>query len=366
MRIHIATTSTRFSGGRLALLRHGNELGRRGHAVTVWVTSAAPGFGWMELSIPVRGWTNHSWVTMPAADVCLFDRPRLALPLWRARRGAVVHVCQGFEGTDAENRITAVFASRLRRGGLPELWRSWRRLREIDRAYSLPTAKIVTHRHLGELIARRYRQSSIFVPYGLPRSVFAPPAYRDYHDQSVLVVGPADTGWKRIGDALEAVRLLKKVRPGVRLVRVAQHPMREAERSKGVTDEYHTMLGPEAMADLYRRADVVALASDATEGFGLPALEAMACGTPLVLTDIPAFRTFAAPDDYAHFVPVGRPDLMAQALARLLDDPAERHRLSVRGQAVAARYTIERSFDAMESALVQIVASEPVALQLAG
>ena len=366
MRIHVVTTSTRFSGGRLALLRHADELGRRGHAVTVWVTSSAPRFGWMEPSVPVRQWRSRSWEGMPAAEVCLFDRPRLALPLWQARRGAVVHVCQGFEGTDAENRIAAVFASRARLRGLPELWRSWRRLCEIERAYVLPTAKIVTHRHLGELIARRYRQPSMFVPCGLPPGVFAPPTCRDYQGRTVLVVGPADTSWKRIGDALEAVRLLKQARPGVRLLRVAQHPMREAERSMGVTDEYHTMLGPQAMADLYRRADVVALASDATEGFGLPALEAMACGTPVVLTDIPAFRTFAAPDDYAHFVPVGRPNQMAQTLARLLDDPAERMRLSVRGLAVAAGYTMERSFDAMESALVQIVASTSVSRRQAG
>jgi hypothetical protein len=83
--------------------------------------------------------------------------------------------------------------------------------------------------------------------------------------------------------------------PQVRLIRVAQHPMREAELRMNVTDEYHTMLSPCQMAGLYRRADVLLISSDATEGFGLPVLEAMACGVPCVVTDIPAFRTFAAP-----------------------------------------------------------------------
>jgi glycosyltransferase involved in cell wall biosynthesis len=230
----------------------------------------------------------------------------------------------------------------------------WRRKRQIDRGYATPTAKIVVHHHLRELIACRFGQWAYFVPYGLPEGVFTPPGQRHFDGQTILVVGPTDTGWKRIGDALEAVRLLKQRRPAVRLVRVAQHGMRERERKLGVTDVYHTVLGPAAMAELYRGADVLLLTSDATEGFGLPLLEAMACGTPAVVTDIPAFRTFAQPADYAHFVPVANPPAAANALGCLLDDLAERQRLSKRGPSVAAGYQIERSRQAMEAALTDI------------
>jgi glycosyltransferase involved in cell wall biosynthesis len=355
MKIQLVVKNTKFTGGRQEMFRHANELARRGHDVAIWVTGT-PQLDWMPMQVPVQRLRRRSFRDLPPADICLFERPRFARPLWRARRGIPVHFCQGFEGTDVENRIAAIRARRGLVRGLPELWNLWRRRRQIDQGYATPTVKIVLHHHLRELIARRYGQAAYFVPYGLPEGVFTPPGRRDFHGQTVLVVGPTDTGWKRIGDALEAVRLLKQTRPGVRLIRVAQHEMRACERALHVTDVYHTMVRPSAMADLYRAADVLVLASDATEGFGLPLLEAMACGTPAVVTDIPAFRTFAQPADFAHFVPVANPPALAAALARVLDDLPQRQRLSKRGPQVASTYQMARSRQALENALLDIVA----------
>jgi glycosyltransferase involved in cell wall biosynthesis len=354
MKIAFFSTSVRFSGGRLAMFRHANALADRGHDVSIWIQDVQPTIDWIEVEVPIRSFHPASLHTLPAADVCVFDRTRLAASLLRAGLGRVVHLCQGFEGTDAELRIRDAWT---RRGvfGLTKIWRLQRRLREIDRAYRLPTLKIVTHRHLGDLIARRFGQHTHFVPCGLPPGVFTPPVQRSAQARIVLVVGPTDIRWKRVADALRAVQLLKRTRPEVRLVRVAQHPMRELEAALGVADEYYSMLRPSEMAALYSRADVLLITSDATEGFGLPVLEAMACGLPCVVTDIPAFRTFARPDDYARFVPVGDPQRMAAAVEHLLDSGEERRHLSLRGVEVAAGYTMQRSYDAMEHVLSTIV-----------
>lgn len=356
MKIQIIDGSTHFSGGRRMLFLHANQLVQRGHDVTLWVEQD-PHFDWLPVEFPVRLLGPNSVADLPVSDICLFERWRFARPLWQARRGIPVHFCQGFEGTDAQNRIRQALASPWR--SLPRLWKLWRRLRHLDRAYGLPTVKIVVHQPLRELIAQRYGQPAYLVPYGLNEAVFHP-LEQAAADWDVLVVGPASIGWKRIADALQAVRILKERRPGVRLVRVAPEPMTELERRQGVTDEYHTMLSPPQMAEQYRRAAVLAVASDATEGFGLPALEAMACGTATVLTDIPAFRSFASPADYAAFVPVGQPERMAQALDRVLDRASassrqERARLIERGFAVAARYSTALSWQAMNAALEEIV-----------
>jgi glycosyltransferase involved in cell wall biosynthesis len=55
------------------------------------------------------------------------------------------------------------------------------------------------------------------------------------------------------------------------------------------------------------------------EGFGLPALEALACGTPVVAADLPALREVLG--DQAELVPPGDAAALADAMARVLNDP---------------------------------------------
>ena len=68
------------------------------------------------------------------------------------------------------------------------------------------------------------------------------------------------------------------------------------------------------LAALYRRASVVVLPSD-REGFGLPVVEAMACGTPVIASDIPALREVGG--TAAIYVPPGDVDRWVEALAQL-------------------------------------------------
>ena len=73
------------------------------------------------------------------------------------------------------------------------------------------------------------------------------------------------------------------------------------------------------------------------EGFGLPPLEAMALGVPVVATAAGAVPEVVG--DAALVVPVGDVDALAAALAAVADDPALRARLAAAGPVRAARYT---------------------------
>ncbi|MET0628003.1 MAG: glycosyltransferase family 1 protein [Acidimicrobiia bacterium] len=86
---------------------------------------------------------------------------------------------------------------------------------------------------------------------------------------------------------------------------------------------------------LLRRAAAVVYPS-LEEGFGLPALEALACGAPLVTTAGSSIQEFVG--DAALLVPPGDTDALVVALRRVLD-PREGAALAARGPAQAAPYT---------------------------
>ncbi len=76
------------------------------------------------------------------------------------------------------------------------------------------------------------------------------------------------------------------------------------------------------------------------EGFGLPVLEALACGTPTVTS--PGSSLDEVAGDAALIVPCGDPDVLAASLTRLVEDEALRRELRARGLARAATFTWSR------------------------
>lgn len=102
---------------------------------------------------------------------------------------------------------------------------------------------------------------------------------------------------------------------------------------------------------LYQRAAAV-ICPSVYEGFGLPLVEAMAAGAPLVCSDIPVFREVAA--DAALFVPPADDEAWARALADVLSDPDRARGLAARGaarvRAFSWRNTADRTLAVLSAA----------------
>ena len=91
---------------------------------------------------------------------------------------------------------------------------------------------------------------------------------------------------------------------------------------------------------LYTAAEVFVFTS-AYEGFGLPPLESMACGTPAVVFDNSSLAEVSG--SVAYMVPDGDAPAMATAINQLLDDSAERDRRRTEGLAWASTFTWRRA-----------------------
>jgi glycosyltransferase involved in cell wall biosynthesis len=161
----------------------------------------------------------------------------------------------------------------------------------------------------------------------------------------ILYVGRLERG-KNILDLLAAYGMLPEaVRARLRLVLVgpednqAAEVRREAEAlgDRVILTGYvdHGRLGA-----VYRRARAAVLVST-YEGFGLPLIEAMACGTPVVASRVSSIPEVAA--SAGLLVEPGDTSALAQALLRLCTEEGLRAELSARGLERAKSFTWEEA-----------------------
>jgi glycosyltransferase involved in cell wall biosynthesis len=98
----------------------------------------------------------------------------------------------------------------------------------------------------------------------------------------------------------------------------------------------------EELVRLYQRA-TLAVVPSRFEGFGLPAAEAMACGTPVVASAAGALPEVVRTGGGGLLVPPGDVDALAKGIASLLEQPEARRRLGEEGRPrVVAAYAWSR------------------------
>ena len=190
------------------------------------------------------------------------------------------------------------------------------------------------------------------VPLGVD-DVFRPPTEPRVPGR-IVAMASADTPMKGIATLLEAFAKLRTERDVELLLVSKPKPGGETERivdRLGITDWVRFVHGisDEELAATVGSAEVACVPS-LYEGFSLPTAEAMACGTPLVVSRAGAIPEVVGPDGLcADLVTPGDVGELVHALDALLDDPARRDRM---GRAGRERALAEFSWRAVAEATV--------------
>src|SRR5262245_32170731 len=179
------------------------------------------------------------------------------------------------------------------------------------------------------------------VANGVDTELFRPDPAAPRDAEMILCVGRASDPNKGVRTLIEA---LAKVPAPARLTLVdddhRDNPARGWAERAGVADRVRIAgrVEVDALVGLYRRAALVAVPSR-YEGFGLPAAEAMACGTPVVAAAAGALPEVVGTGGGGVLVARDDASALAAGIRELLADPARRAELGARGRAgIVAAY----------------------------
>jgi phosphatidylinositol alpha-mannosyltransferase len=185
---------------------------------------------------------------------------------------------------------------------------------------------------------------------------------------TVVFLGRVDEPRKGLAVLLEALPELVRRVPDVRLLVAGPGDVDEVRKAvpASLRDRVE-LLGLVSEQDkprVYASGDVYCAPNTHGESFGIVLVEAMATGTPVVASDLEAFRRVLDEGEVGVLVPVGDAAALAAGLADLLADPARRGALSAAGSRAVLAYdwgtVTDRVVEVYESAVA--AAPQPVAL----
>lgn len=358
MKITFLQSSLWLSGGARVHVEFGNLLAERGHSVAIVIPRGAID---PEIRAAVRAGLQiieaGRGLARPAErKTTSLEAVRLALSLTAAVPRSDVIVA-----THTPTTLVSLLAGRLLRRGVP-VWFymdypgmfAGRRVETwlLRHALRWHRGALVISRHSAEELLGFVKGDVRYVglalnDYEIFQAQQENPLPREEGIKQVMYLGDFRPR-KGLQDFLLASGLAFMRRQDFRLLLVLK------EEGPVDTEVPHRVLyrpsTPE-LARCYAESDLF-VSSSWHEGFGLPPLEAMACGTPVVLTDSGGVRDFARPGENCLLVPPQDPARLTEAMLAVLGDPAMASRFRLAGPPTAAEFTWEKAVERLEAALV--------------
>jgi phosphatidylinositol alpha-mannosyltransferase len=198
-------------------------------------------------------------------------------------------------------------------------------------------------------LARRWQMEAlgsdaVEIPNGVDVASFAEAALLDGYPRAgktVLFLGRFGESRKGMAVLLRALPALVERFPDLQLLIVGRGDEDELRQEAGALADHLRFLGQvndAEKASALRSADVYCAPNIGGESFGIVVVEAMAAGTPVVASDLDAFRRVLLDGKAGRLVPVDDADALAAGIGEVLDDAELRSRYVRSATAAVRRY----------------------------
>ncbi|HEV8455909.1 MAG TPA: glycosyltransferase family 4 protein, partial [Gemmatimonadales bacterium] len=239
---------------------------------------------------------------------------------------------------DLDIPVVATFHSWFGRSALCRIFR-----RPLQKRLDRHAAVIAVSQPVVDAHARYFEADWKIIPNGVDTSFFRPvssaPSSDGDGNAELLFLGRLDprNGLDTVLSAMPAV--LERF-PEVRLTIAGDGPLRSMYKRLAAPVERHVDFIGSVNGNrpaVYSRADLY-LCPTTKASFGITLLEAMACATPMVVSDITGFRELVSGGDEALLVPKSDPGAWANAVITLLRDQRRREQMGAAGLTKVARF----------------------------
>lgn len=331
MKVVIPVGALHVGGGCKVLAETANALWSRGHDTEIVIPRGMP----VEYKINCK----LTWVPalkkeyIPYGDIVLTNFYTTFLPSYQAWPDQCVRFSQGFEPYWVPDKEFAIWT------------------------YEQDVPIISVSHWLAEQIEIHTKRKSQVVTLGIEPTIFKPTVQNEWpkHKPAILLYIARDP---------QAGYMLKGFYDFVRAINYAWHhnknfavhmicPERKLMLPPSIPHHIYSAKTAKEMAEHYQTADLF-ISTSWFEGFGIPPLEAMACGTPVVTTNSGGVLDFSEHMKSAYIVEPKNPISIANGILSVLSNPALAQTLREGGLQSAAKLTQQNFEEAIVEALETI------------
>lgn len=355
MKIHFPLLGFNLSGGIRVIVTLANGLAERGHEVRITVpafradppiplhpdvvksivgTESGTRIGYFRALVKAAAAWGDLLVATNSKTPMILSKSRRTLQ----RNTPILYLAQGYDPIEQGELFDGPF------------WKRW-----INKRIALASYGLADYRcYLSHFVAERvgFDCEPAVIRCGVDQEVFYPSPQPPHEKLRVGVIGRYAER-KGLPVFLRCWDTLNDLNEKMEVVIWRSGAPDGSGLSEG--ESLHSRYDDRTLAEFYRSLDVFVFPS-LYEGFGLPPLEAMACGVPVVLTDSGGVREFAVDGENCLMVPPGDAGALAGAIRRVAESPRLRESLSSGGLQTARGFTWEETVERFHQCVLRAMA----------